>query len=310
MLICDTHADTLWAMQSPRRDPNAPLDVTYEHLRRSADVRVQTLALFVPTGGMEQSPNVVERELQMLARLKAQGFRQIARLEEAAADAPNVLLSVEGGEAFGGDPAEVDRLAGLGVRMAALVWNNENGLAVPAVRSDDGGLTALGRQMVARMRRARMALDVSHLNRAGFWEVLDGQAPPLASHSCAYALCPHPRNLDDGQLRALFDAGGFVGVNFYPAFLSPDARADLDTVARHIAHMCELGGEGHVGLGSDFDGIDAHPLGLNNAGDVPALLAHLEKRGFGRRLVQDVAGRNFERYLQRLDACQGPKAGV
>ena len=66
MLICDTHADTLWAMQSPRRDPNAPLDVTYEHLRRSADVRVQTLARFVPTRGIEHRPKGGERERQII----------------------------------------------------------------------------------------------------------------------------------------------------------------------------------------------------------------------------------------------------
>src|SRR5699024_5743796 len=125
-----------------------------------------------------------------------------------------------------------------------------------------------------------MAVDVSHLNERGFYDLLDGEAPPLASHSCARALCDHPRNLTDHQLRCLFEAGGYVGVNFYPLFLSSDSRADLNRVIDHIAHICDLGGEAHVGLGSDFDGIETHPEGLRNAGDIPALLEGMRRRGF------------------------------
>ena len=174
------------------------------------------------------------------------------------------MLTIEGGEAFGGDAAQVDRFADLGVRMAALVWNNENGVAHPALSGSGEGLTPLGWDIVSRMRSRHMAVDVSHLNERGFYDLLDGKAPPLASHSCARALCDHPRNLSDHQLRCLFEAGGYVGVNFYPLFLSDDSRADLDRVVDHIAHMCDLGGEAHVGLGSDFDGIETHPEGLRN----------------------------------------------
>ena len=208
------------------------------------------------------------------------------------------MLTIEGGEAFGGDAAQVDRFADLGVRMAALVWNNENGVAHPALSGSGEGLTPLGWDIVSRMRSRHMAVDVSHLNERGFYDLLDGKAPPLASHSCARALCDHPRNLSDHQLRCLFEAGGYVGVNFYPLFLSHDSRADQDRVVDHIAHMCDLGGEAHVGLGSDFDGIETHPEGLRNAGDLPALLERMRRRGFGEPLVEAVAGLNFKRYLE------------
>lgn len=300
MLICDTHADTLFAMADAGRPAGLPLDVTREALSSAQNVRVQCMALFVCTGGMRLSPTIVERELCALDRLKADGFQQITEVDQARAGVPNVMLTIEGGEAFGGDPAQVEHFAALGVRMAALVWNNENALAHPAVGACGEGLTALGRETVRRMRQCRMAVDVSHLNERGFYDLLDGEAPPLASHSCARALCGHPRNLTDDQLRALFQAGGFVGVNFFPRFLSDDESADIDRVIDHLAHMCELGGEAHVGLGSDFDGIPSWPRGLRSAADVPALLAGLRRRGFDEPLVEQIAGLNFKTYMERL----------
>ena len=298
MLICDTHADTLYAMVDERRPAGLPFDVRREHFTASCDVRVQALALFVCTGGMALSPTIVERELAALERLKQEGFVQITQLSQARPGVPNVLLTIEGGEAFGGDPAGVECFARLGVRAAALVWNNENLLAHPAAGGSSEGLTPLGREVVRRMRQCHMAVDVSHLNERGFWDLMDGNVPPMASHSCAHALCGHPRNLTDGQLRALFEAGGYVGVNFYPVFLSPDGQADIDDVIDHIAHMCDLGGERCVGLGSDFDGIERYPAGLRTAGDLPALFTRMRQRGFDDALIENIAGQNFARYLQ------------
>ncbi len=297
MLICDAHADTLYAMTLADRPKDRPFDVTLAHLSAPEHTRVQALALFVCTGGMALSPTIVERELFAFETLKAQGFRQIARVQDAQPGCANVLLTIEGGEAFQGDAAQVDRFADMGVRIAAIIWNNENGLAHPAVSGSAEGLTPLGRAIVARMRERRMAVDVSHLNVQGFWEILDADVPPMATHSCAYALCPHPRNLNDDQLRALFAAGGFVGVNFYPRFLRPDATADVDRVIDHMAYMCDLGGENCVGLGSDFDGIDLWPDGLRTADDVPALLRRMRERGFDAPRVGKIAGENFRRYL-------------
>ncbi len=298
MLICDTHADTLYAMAAEGRPAELPFDVRREHFLDSRDVRVQALALFVCTGGMALSPTIVERELAALERLKQQGFVQITQLSEARPGVPNVLLTIEGGEAFGNDPSNVERFARLGVRAAALVWNNENLLAHPAVGDSSQGLTPFGREVVRRMRQCRMAVDVSHLNERGFWDLMDGNVPPMASHSCARALCDHPRNLTDTQLRALFRAGGYVGVNFYPVFLSPSGQAGIDTVIDHIAYMCDLGGERCVGLGSDFDGIERYPRGLRTAGDLPALFDRMRQRGFDQALIESIAGQNFARYLQ------------
>ena len=295
MLICDTHADTLWAVSSG----NQTTDVTLANLTATNDVRLQALALYIPTGGMQQKPTALEKELAALQMLKAQGFRQVRTVEEAVAGEANVLLTIEGGEAFGSDPASVEQFDRMGVRIAALTWNNENLLGYPALSGSDEGLKPFGQEIVRRMHAAHMAVDVSHLNERGFWQLMDGAVCPMASHSCAWALCHHPRNLNNDQLRALFRAGGFVGVNFYASFLSEDGRADIDRIVDHMAYMCDLGGEDCVGFGSDFDGIDAYPEGMRTAGDVPALIDRLRSRGFGA-VTEKIAGLNFQRYMNQL----------
>jgi len=237
--------------------------------------------------------------MRAFAQMKNEGFRQIRELDEAQPGAANVMLTIEGGEAFGDDPAGVEHFARLGVRIAALTWNNENRIAFPALSGSKEGLKPFGRDVVRRMRENRMAVDVSHLNERGFWQVMDGPVPPMASHSCAWALCHHARNLTDEQLRALFAAGGYVGVNFYTCFLSEDGVADISRIVDHMAYMCDLGGENCVGLGSDFDGIDSYPDGMRTAADLPLLVDAMRRRGFGS-VTEKIAGLNFKRYMEGL----------
>lgn len=301
MLICDTHADTLWRLADPARPAEQPLDVMLSHLTDPAHTRVQAMALFVGGRGLTGcDADLIARELAAFERLKEQGFCQITAIGQAQPGRANVLMTIEGGEAFGQDAASVDAFARMGVRAAAIVWNNENRLAQPAAGGSAQGLTPFGRQVVQCMRSRHMAVDISHLNERGSDEVMDAPVPCMASHSCARSLCDHPRNLSDRQLKRLFETGGYVGVNFYVPFLTKAGHAGMDTVIDHMVHMCMLGGEGHIGLGSDFDGIDEYPAGLRNAGDIPALLERLLQRGFSQAQVQRIAGENFAAYLERI----------
>ena len=302
MLICDTHADTLWALQNPKRATDTPTDITLAHLTAPGDTRVQAMALFVGGNGLTgEDHDLIQRELCQLDQLKAQGFRQIRHISEALPGQANILLTIEGGEAFGESSATVASYAALGVRAAALVWNNENRLAHPAKGGSSEGLTPFGKTILQEMRKHRMAVDISHLNERGSDEVMDSDTPCMASHSCARGLCDHFRNLSDRQLRQLFATGGYVGVNFFVPFLTTNGKATLDTVIDHMAYMCDMGGENHVGLGSDFDGIDQYPEGLRNAGDIPALLERMRQRGFSEALVEKIAGQNFAAYLDRIE---------
>lgn len=148
------------------------------------------------------------------------------------------------------------------------------------------------------MNELGMIIDVSHINEAGFWHVLELSSQPiLASHSCAYALCPHPRNLTDEQLRALSRKGGIVGVNFYPEFLTKEAEANLLDVVCHIRHIAEVAGVDAVGLGSDFDGMDSTPKGLEGANNYEALVQALSHAGFSKAEIEKITYKNFMRFL-------------
>ena len=298
MLICDAHADTLYTMQLGPSE----LAVTYERLQgKPEDVRVQTLSLYTGPTGLVGDEELISRELTMLQKLKTEGFHQITDFRDALPGVPNILLSIEGGEVFNEAVEQVDWYYEQGVRLSTLVWNNICRVAYPAASGDKRGLTPYGRQVVRRMHDLGMAVDVSHLNVQGAADILEMGGPaPLASHSCAYALCRHSRNLTDDQIRGIFQAGGFIGVNFYHIFLTDQGRADLDTVIDHLAYFCELGGENQVGMGSDFDGIPEYPEGLRHAGEVPNLLKRLEERGFGEKLVRGIAGENFKAYMKNF----------
>ncbi len=299
MRICDAHCDTLYNLQTR---PGQATDVTLERLS-AGGVSLQTLAMYV---GQQAPPEAVEAlfagMLAHFARLREEGWRQLddpgaAREGECAA-----MLSVEGCEIFAGGLQTIADYRSKGVRMAAVTWNHENALGYPAVGGSSLGLKPYGFQAVREMQRLGIAVDVSHLNPEGFCDILGKtDRPPLASHSCCRALCDHPRNLSDRQLKDLFEAGGFVGVNFYPVFLvGKGARCTLDSVVDHIDHMHQLGGEGKVGFGSDFDGIESKPEGLDDPSCFPRLLDALRRRGYRDRALRDVAGEAFIRYFERI----------
>ena len=185
--------------------------------------------------------------------------------------------------------------------MVALLWNNENKLGQSAKSGSTQGLTDYGVQVVKEMQRLHMAVDTSHLNEAGFYDIFaKTNLPPMASHSCCKTLCDHCRNLSDEQLRLLIREGGYVGINFYPYFLNADGKATLETVVEHIDYICQMGGEKIVGFGSDFDGIDCCPIGLENPADIPAMLSALRKRGYSEATIEDIAGKNLLRYFAML----------
>ncbi len=298
MLICDTHCDTLYRRV---RYPDEAPDVTMERLN-DGGISLQTLALFV---GGDPRPETVRRLFDgMLAefeRLKDAGWVQAFDPREAEDGRVKVMLSIEGCEIFGTSLEAIAEWRDRGVRMAAITWNHLNALGTPAKINATDGLTPFGRQAVREMARIGMAPDTSHLNVRGFYDILEMGIVPLASHSCCRALCGHARNLTDDQLKALFQARGYVGLNFYPWFLSDDGRCTLDTLADHMLHMLELGGEGMVGLGSDFDGIEVKVPGLEHPGHLPALFETFERRGITGEILEGIAGKNLLRYYERFD---------
>ncbi len=208
------------------------------------------------------------------------------------------LLSLEGAEPLGVDIRNLRIMFRLGVRVITLTWNHRNALADGAAEEESaGGLSVFGQDVVREMAALGMVVDVSHLAEPGFWDVMAADAAVIASHSNAAALCPHRRNLSDHQLRALSDRGGVVGANFCPAFLrqGPAGEVTADDLYDHIEYMVNCMGEDGVGLGSDYDGIDAAPSGLEDISSLPHVAEGLAARGLTERVVEKVMGGNFYR---------------
>ena len=223
---------------------------------------------------------------------------QVEIFQKARQEHPELLerccLSLEGAELICCEEALLETVREWGVRWINLTWNHPNALSGSCVTGE--GLTDRGRAFVRTCWDLGIAIDVSHLSDRGFWDLMDMlDGPVLASHSDSRALCPHRRNLTDDMAKALFEAGGFVGVNFYRDFLGENASAE--TAADHMLHFLELGGGDHVGLGSDFDGADV-PEDLSGVQDLPNLWAALERRGISAARRDRLAWGNLHDFLQ------------
>ncbi len=300
MFIADTHSDTLFAI-GVSETPMDRLMITPEKLR-SGEIGLQTFALWTGRDGDKGDvKGIVSKELAARKVFEDAGIHQVMDPRDVT-DTPSFMLSVEGGEVFDDGLETVETFRSYGVRMVALTWNNENAIGYPAKSGDTRGLKPYGLEVVRKMQELGMAADVSHLNEAGFWDLINKTSrPPMASHSCCASLCKHFRNLTDEQIRALIRCGGYIGINFYPAFLSESGACDMRRVAEHIDHVCQLGGESIVGFGSDFDGIECTPDGLTGADRMPALLDCLRSYGISETALEGIAGGNLLAYYDRID---------
>jgi membrane dipeptidase len=245
--------------------------------------------------------------LQRLERASAGAVRAARSLADLDGDGLAVVLHVEGAEPIGPELDELEVLHAAGMRSLGLTWSRPNVFATgvpfafPGSPDQGPGLTDHGRALVRACGELHVLVDVSHLNARGFWDVAElGDAPLVASHCGAHALCPSPRNLTDDQLRAIGDSGGLVGINFHVGFLRADGADDADTpvaaIARHAAHVADVAGVDAVALGSDFDGATM-PAELGDASGLPRVLEELRAAGFAADDVERIAWRNWLRVL-------------
>ncbi len=206
------------------------------------------------------------------------------------------ILSLENGSALHRNIEMVDVLYRLGFRLITLTWNGSNELGFGAVDSLGGGLTPFGKEVVKRMNSLGMIIDVSHLSEKGFWDVAECSVMPfVASHSNAKAICNHPRNLTDEQIKEIISRRGVIGINLYDSFLSDDGSSDINKVIEHIEHIMSLGGENSIGIGTDFDGISKSAKGLENVSCLKKLSDELSAHGYSEEQIDKIMYSNFER---------------
>jgi len=309
-LVVDTHVDTIMNLVSGRTatlgERNSVGHVDFPRLREGG-VDVQFFAAFIePEFKPERS---LKRALQMIAAFcrDAEKYPEAVGIALSYADIERItgedrlaaVISIEGGEAVAGDLGVLACLYRLGVRSLGLTWNERNEIADGVgERVAGGGLTLFGRELIGEMNRLGMLIDVSHLAERGFWDVLEcSRQPIIASHSNAQAICPHPRNLNDAQIKALAANGGVMGMNFYSSFIC-EREPSLDRLVDHIEHIIGLVGPDHLGIGSDFDGISSAPVGLEDVTKLPNLTAKLLERGFAPATIRKILGENYLRVFR------------
>jgi membrane dipeptidase len=283
---------------SPFRGAASPFAVDYARPLERREALADTLA-------MVERLAAIERESDGAVTVVRDGGSLDACLDDGSLAA---VLHLEGAEAIGPGLEQLGTLYDSGARSIGIAWSRPNafGQGVPfdfPGSPDRGpGLSDAGRALVGACNELGLVIDVSHLNERGFWDVAElSQAPLVASHSNAHALCPSPRNLTDDQLRAVGESGGVVGINFCVAFAREDGADEPDTplsaIAAHAAHVAEVAGLDAVALGSDFDGATM-PHELDGAAKLPALYDALRAFGFIEPELERIALANWRRVLR------------
>lgn len=293
MDIFDLHCDT--AYECRRRGLGIDNRQTAVNLDTLTGRRVQCFAAFVPD--ILRGEAAYAHYCGIRDWLYGQQCERLHLCGEQVefGDGCTAVLTVESGVALGGNAERVFDLHRDGVKMMSLTWNGDNELA-SGCRGSGGGLTDLGRRVVANMRRCGMVIDVSHLNERGFDELVELGCAVVASHSCLDSVHSHPRNLSDRQFCCIRDCGGLVGINFYRDFLG--YGGDADALYRHLSRALELGGEDVIAIGSDYDGAEINEP-LSSADCFEPLADYLSDRGLADGIITKMFSGNALRFFAR-----------
>ncbi|MGG0656582.1 dipeptidase [Rummeliibacillus pycnus] len=314
MNIIDLHCDVLYKLSTSEE----PIEFSQAYqLQASKDklqlghVIVQDFAIFIDkhvpqaekfTEAMRQvelfHTNVLQPNPEMV---HITDWNQLETLEEGQIGA---ILSLEGCDVIGEDLFKLQSLLDAGVKLVGLTWNFENGVAFGAEEPPDKGLKPFGKQVIELLNKRDIIIDVSHLNEQSFWDVLPLARHIIASHSNARALCEHTRNLTDEQAIALVEHGGHIHVVYYPPFIKKDTdHVTLMDLAEHVKYLADLVGVEHLGLGSDFDGIDRTIVGLENTAQSQNLIATLLQQ-FSTEEIEKITSKNFIEYVKNIESSQ------
>jgi membrane dipeptidase len=311
---------------------------------REGGLKAQFWSVYIPSEHPNPARTVTE-QIDLVNRM-VEKYPDAFELARSADDVERIvrsgkiasLIGIEGGVAIENSLAQLRAFHALGARYMTLTHNTTLDWADAATDSPKhDGLTAFGERVVKEMNRLGMLVDISHVAPATMADALRvSQAPVIASHSSAYAICPSPRNVPDEILKAVKQNGGVVMVNFYSGFIVPESgrkmRAVLEEmrtkypdrearmkaleawylseggklsrgtyrdVADHIDHIVKVAGIDHVGIGSDFDGITMWPVGLDDVSSYPRLTDELLRRGYSEADVHKVLGGNVLRAFRQ-----------
>ena len=355
MFVLDSHCDTpsqILRLRDLSID-NDHAHVDFPKLKRGG-VDGAFFALYIPASMDDDPKKAYEYAMKLLdgvsCTLAANPSSAALALTESEAKTNqangrfSVFIGLENASPIDG-VEKVKELYDKGIRYITLCHSANNAICdscAPEVKRW-GGLSPLGKEVVAEMNRIGMLIDVSHVSDDTFYDVLKYSTKPVvATHSCCRALCDHPRNMTDDMIKALAAAGGVIQINFYPLFLDSGFRKILNEsgvsergeliesefisnpadpvkraawnavqdeimalprpsyrlIADHIDHVVSLVGIDHVGIGSDFDGIEVTPEGMEDVSMMPKLFDELRSRGYSDEDLCKIASGNFFRIMK------------
>ncbi|RYZ01758.1 MAG: dipeptidase [Myxococcales bacterium] len=269
-------------------------------------VRGVVLPLFVPRDASPTGPRLVDLEESYLRVL-----RELQRGPELAlpgcgeASGVRTWLAFEGAGPLADAPESLGAWVARGVRIVGLVHTEHNALATSSgdARPVRYGLTDAGKALVRRAHALGVAVDVSHASDRAVADVLavarETSGLVVATHSNARALCDHPRNLTDEQVRGIAATGGVVGLNFHSPFVVRGRPAELADVVDQARHLVRVAGEDHVAIGADFEGGIRPARGLSDASRFPALARALSRGGLREAAIKKLLSENALRVLCR-----------
>ncbi|HTY37655.1 MAG TPA: membrane dipeptidase [Bacteroidota bacterium] len=279
---------------------------------RDGGVDAQILSIWIdPT---KYAPAYYATSMKFLDTLKAQVARNANDVKlTTSADTVDALtrqnkiagiVVVEGGHSIEDNLDNLRAFYRAGVRVMTITWNNSTSWAVSAKDASSGvagGLNEFGKSVIRTMDSLGMIIDVSHVGPQTVTDIFaTSKNPIIASHSGAAAVRNHYRNLTDAQIRTIAQRGGVIGVVFYPTFLVSSGTARLENVIQHIDYIKNLVGIDYVALGSDFDGIETTPVGLEDVSKFPAITEALLQRGYSKQDVRKILGENFMRVFRAV----------
>ena len=214
----------------------------------------------------------------------------------------SIMLGIENGIAIDGKLENLQHFVDRGIVYMTLCHNGDNDICDSASKTQHThhGVSAFGEQVIKEMNRLGVLVDMSHAGEESFYQALEISSKPIVcSHSSARALCDHPRNLTDEQMRALAQKGGVAQTTIYHGFLKKDGEATINDVIAHLEHAIDVMGIDHVGLGTDFDG-DGGVRGLADSSELINFTRRLLARRFSEHDIQKIWGGNFLRVMEEV----------
>lgn len=317
VLTLDSHCDTpMFLDKVPNFEQRNPHVLVDYHKMVEGGLDVSCMVAYLPQGPLtaeaHEAANAeahrilagVQTRLQALKgrNTMAQAYSIDALYANKQLGTRSVMLGIENGYALGESLSEVQRFReAYGVSYMTLCHNGDNRICDSARNSQitHSGVSPWGQQVIHEMNRVGMLVDLSHGARSSFYDAIDiSQVPIVCTHSSAYELCQHPRNLTDDQLIALARSGGVAQVTFYEGFLRNEGTATIEDAVQHLLHMVKVAGVEHIGIGTDFDG-DGGVTGLAAANELINFTRRLLREHFSPSDLELLWGGNFLRVMRQ-----------